>query len=107
MKYVIDKTQRPAYLQIYKLLKSDIIDGAFAYGSKLPSKRLLANELKVSTVTVEHAYALLCDEGYSEPRQRSGYIVTFRPADGFAASTAASRSLPSTISISASAIAAS
>lgn len=89
MKYVIDKTQRPAYLQIYKLLKSDIIDGAFAYGSKLPSKRLLANELKVSTVTVEHAYALLCDEGYAEPRQRSGYIVTFRPADGFAASTAA------------------
>ena len=89
MKYVIDKSQRPAYLQIYKLLKNDIVEGVFAYNSKLPSKRLLANELKVSTVTVEHAYALLSDEGYTEPRERSGYFVIFRPADGFAATTAA------------------
>ena len=33
---------------------------------------------------MEHAYALLCDEGYAESRQRSGYFVIFHPADGFA-----------------------
>ena len=89
MKYVIDKNQRPAYLQIYKLLKRDIIEGVFPYGSRLPSKRLLCNELEVSTVTIEHAYALLSDEGYTEARQRSGYFVIFRPSDGFAASAPA------------------
>ena len=33
MKYVIDKSQRPAYLQIYKLLKNDIVEGVFAYNT--------------------------------------------------------------------------
>lgn len=84
MKYIIDRENRPVYLQIYKQLRSDIIDGSFKYNSKLPSKRLLADELDVSTVTVEHAYALLCDEGYVEPRERSGYFVIFRSTDGFA-----------------------
>ena len=86
MKYVIDKANRPVYLQIYKQLRDDIIEGAFPYNSKLPSKRLLANEIGVSTITVEHAYALLCDEGYAEARERSGFIVIFRKTDGFASS---------------------
>ena len=41
----------------------------------------------VSTVTVEHAYELLCDEGYIEARERSGFVVIFRESDGFAVST--------------------
>ena len=87
MKYTIYKDQRPVYLQLYKHLRRDIIDGIYPYGSKLPSKRLLADEIGVSTVTVEHAYALLCDEGYAQSRQRSGYFVVFRQSDGFAAAT--------------------
>ena len=86
MKYLIDTTKRPVYLQIYKLIREDIISEVYPYNSKLPSKRLLADELSVSTVTVEHAYALLCDEGYAEARERSGYFVIFRKADGFAQS---------------------
>ena len=86
MKYIIEKENRPVYLQIYKQLRDDIIDGAFPYNSKLPSKRLLANEIGVSTITIEHAYALLCDEGYAEARERSGFFVIFRKTDGFAAS---------------------
>lgn len=85
MKYTIDKMIRPAYLQLYKQLRADIIAGVYPYGGKLPSKRLLADESGVSTVTVEHAYALLCDEGYAEARERSGYYVLFRSSDGFAA----------------------
>ena len=86
MKYVIDKQNRPAYLQLYRQLRDDITAGYYAYNTKLPSKRNLAVETGVSTVTVEHAYALLCDEGYVEARQRSGYVVLFRPSDGFAVS---------------------
>ncbi|MBO5904122.1 MAG: GntR family transcriptional regulator, partial [Clostridia bacterium] len=84
MKYKVDKSIRPAYLQIYRQIKDDIINGNYAYSSKLPSKRLLADETETSTVTVEHAYALLCDEGYVESRERSGYFVIFRGSDGFA-----------------------
>ena len=86
MKYKIDTSSRPVYLQIYKLIRNDIINEVYPYKTKLPSKRLLADETKVSTVTVEHAYALLCDEGYVEPRERSGYFVIFRNSDGFALS---------------------
>ncbi len=84
MKYKIDPNQHPVYLQIYKLIRKDIIDGVYPFGTKLPSKRLLCDELGVSTVTVEHAYALLCDEGYIEARERSGFFVIFRKTDGFA-----------------------
>ena len=86
MKYTVSKdTQTPAYLQLYRQVREDIIQGNYSYCSKLPSKRLLAEELGVSSVTVEHAYALLCEEGYIETRERSGYIVIFRKTDGFAA----------------------
>ena len=84
MKYKVDKSIRPAYLQIYKQIKDDIINGNYPYNTKLPSKRLLADETETSTVTVEHAYALLCDEGYVESRERSGFFVIFRNSDGFA-----------------------
>ena len=83
MKYVIDKKNRPVYIQLYKQIKDDITTGNYPYHSKLPSKRGLAEEVGVSVITVEHAYALLCDEGYVEARERSGYIVIFRKTDGF------------------------
>ena len=84
MKYTIDKNKRPAYLQIYKQLRDDIVSGIYGYGAKLPSKRLLAEESGVSTITIEHAYACLCDEGYAASRERSGYYVIFKSSDGFA-----------------------
>ena len=84
MRYIIDKESRPVYLQLYKLIRDDIINGVFLYGGRLPSKRLLAEETGVSTVTVEHAYALLCDEGYALSREKSGFFVNFRRSDGFA-----------------------
>lgn len=94
MNITIRKVERPVYLQIYKQMRNNILDGIFPFGSKVPSKRLLAAELHVSIVTVEHAYALLCDEGYAESRERSGYIVIFRPADGFAGAVSAVPALP-------------
>ncbi len=94
MKYSIDKLKNePAYLQLYKQVRDDIVNGIYPANMKLPSKRTLADAVNVSTVTVEHAYALLCDEGYIEPRERSGYFVIFRSDDGFA--VASGRKSPS------------
>lgn len=85
MSCLIDETmEMPAYLQLYQSLRTDIVQGVYPYGSKMPSKRTLAAETGVSVITVEHAYALLCEEGYLEARQRSGYFVLFHGADGFA-----------------------
>ncbi len=86
MKYIVDKESRPVYLQLYRQIREDIVNDIYPYGSKLPSKRSLAVEAGVSTVTVEHAYSLLCEEGYGEGRERSGYVVIFRKTDGFATS---------------------
>ena len=87
MKYILLKdNKKPAYLQLYRQVRDDIVKHIYPYNSKLPSKRLLADELGISTVTVEHAYALLCDEGYVESRERSGFVVIFRETDGFAIS---------------------
>ena len=83
MKYIIDKEKRPVYLQIYNLIRDDILNEILPFNSKLPPIRILAEELTISTITVEHAYALLCDEGYIEARERSGYFVIFRADDGF------------------------
>lgn len=88
MNMTIQRENRPVYLQIYRRLRDDIIAGVFPHASRLPSKRLLAETLGVSAITIQHAYELLCDEGYAEARQRSGYYVIFRTGDGFAASGA-------------------
>ena len=84
MNYRIEKgAPQSAYLQLYQKLRADIVDGAYPHGAKLPSKRLLSEEAGVSLVTVEHAYAILCDEGYIASRERSGYFVTYRAGDCF------------------------
>lgn len=78
MKYKVEKhAGESAYLQLYKQLREDIVSGLLPLGSKLPSKRQLAEELGVSVITVEHALALLCDEGYAQARPRSGVYVCF------------------------------
>ena len=83
MKYVIDKQKGKAYLQIYEQIKSDVIEGIYKYNTKLPSKRLLAEEIGVSVITVEHAYSLLFEEGYIDARERSGYFVCYNPDNTF------------------------
>lgn len=93
MRYTIQKNDTaPAYLQLYRQVRDDIIKELYPHNSKLPSKRLIADETGISTVTVEHAYALLCEEGYIEARERSGYFIIFRRDDGFAAPSAPSHS---------------
>lgn len=76
-------SEKPVYIQIYEILKNKIISGAFPCGSKLPSKRSLAEDCGVSIVTIEHAYSLLRDEDYCETRERSGCYVIYSPERSF------------------------
>ncbi len=65
----------PLYRQVYRQLKSAILTGRFAPGSKLPSTRALAGDLGVSRNTVILAYEQLLAEGYILGRPRSGTAV--------------------------------
>jgi len=82
MNYHIDfRSSVPAYMQLYKLIVQDIISEVYPHGSRLPSKRTIAEETGVSVVTVEHAIALLSEEGYIETRERSGCFVIYHKSD--------------------------
>ena len=82
MRYKVEKkTKHPAYLQLYTQIRDDITSGVLKAGDRLPSKRTLSAETGVSVITAEHAYAILCDEGYAESRERSGYYVIYRDSD--------------------------
>ncbi len=82
MKYTINSEKNsPAYLQLYHLFVRDIVEGVYPYGTKLPSKRVIADETGVSVITVEHALTLLSEEGYIQCRQRSGNYVIYRGED--------------------------
>ena len=95
--YKIDpQIRQPAYLQLYNQIRDDIIGGICPYQMKLPSKRFLAAETGTSVITVQHAYDLLADEGYIESRERSGFYVSYRENEVFAATPGTESSLQET-----------
>ncbi|MDD4716033.1 MAG: PLP-dependent aminotransferase family protein [Oscillospiraceae bacterium] len=74
--YVFELNQkRPLYEQLYTFLRRDIETGRLKSGERLPSKRELASNLKVSVITVENAYGQLTAEGYIRPEARRGFFV--------------------------------
>ena len=71
-----------AYLRLYKELKKQILSGTYSYGERFPSKRTTAHETGLSIITVQHAYEILCDEGWLEAQERSGYFVAYNENGG-------------------------
>ena len=84
-------SKEPAYLQLYREFVEDIVLNIYPYGAKLPSKRTIASDTGVSVITVEHAMSLLCDEGYIESRERSGYFVIYKSSEFLGQSPAVSQ----------------
>ena len=70
-----------AYIRVYESIRNEIVNGTYAYGVKIPSKRVLAENYRVSVITAEHALDLLEEEGYIEKRERSGSYVSYRSED--------------------------
>ncbi len=61
---------------IYSSIKKQILGGTLKPNEKLPSKRLLAENLGVSVITVQNAYGLLISEGYIYSIEKKGFFVT-------------------------------
>lgn len=66
---------KPLYDQLYLGIKNAIISKRIEVGTKLPSKRKLADFLNISQTTIEIAYAQLLAEGYIISVPRVGYFV--------------------------------
>ena len=65
----------PLYEQLVSHLREDILSGRLPSGTRLPSKRSFAENLGVSSITVESAYNRLMDEGYVLSEPKRGYFV--------------------------------
>ena len=65
----------PLYEALYRCIRQDILSGRLQPGQKLPSKRALSANLKVSKITVEGAYTRLLAEGYIRSEEKVGYFV--------------------------------
>jgi len=68
--------------QIRQKLVEAILQGTFPSGTRLPSSRKLAEQLKVARNTVVLAYEQLTEEGYLESRERSGFFVNENILEG-------------------------
>lgn len=64
------------YEFLYRCIKEDILSGKLKFNEKLPSKRSLAEHLKISVVTIENAYGQLLSEGYIYSVEKKGYYVS-------------------------------
>ena len=64
------------YLEVYHYYKKLIVNKKLLPGSKMPSLRKCAQELKLSRTTIESAYLQLAADGFIISKAQSGYYVT-------------------------------
>ncbi|ADO54336.1 GntR family transcriptional regulator [Paenibacillus jamilae] len=74
-RFLIDFSQ-PLYEQILNQVRSSIAKGEIEMGSKMPSVRDLAQELRMNPNTVMRAYQELERDGLTEKRRGLGTYVT-------------------------------
>ncbi|WKB36317.1 PLP-dependent aminotransferase family protein [Terrilactibacillus sp. S3-3] len=71
-------SEQPLYMQLFKYFVREITENRIPVGSKLPSKRRLAEHLNLSQNTIDNAYQQLLAEGYIESRPRKGMFVIYQ-----------------------------
>jgi GntR family transcriptional regulator/MocR family aminotransferase len=71
----------PIYRQLHHLLQQAILQHTLAPGSKLPSSRMLADELAIARNTVTNVYEQLALEGYVRTTRGSGTYVVDNTSD--------------------------
>lgn len=68
----------PAHVPIYNMLYSDIINGLYKNGEKIPSESALTEKYGVSRHTLRLALAILTEDGLIKKSQGKGTIVTYK-----------------------------
>lgn len=70
-----NSSEEPIYQQIVMQIKSHIMKGDLAEGEALPSIRMLAKQLRISTITTKRAYEELERDGFIETVGGKGCFV--------------------------------
>ena len=77
MKIIISNNSSiPIYEQIKNTIKNQILSGDLESDTMLPSIRALAQDIRISVMTIKKAYDELEAEGYIVTRQGKGSFVT-------------------------------
>ena len=76
-------SQKPIYRQIEEQLTTQIVAGVLQEGQELPSIRNLAQDLRISVITVKRAYDELEAKGFSSSVQGKGCYVSVRNREMF------------------------
>ncbi|TLP64380.1 phosphonate metabolism transcriptional regulator PhnF [Parasedimentitalea maritima] len=74
-------TRTPIWKSIYSALSSDIADGRYGSGDKLPTEAQLASRFGVNRHTVRHALKVMAKEGLVLARRGAGVFVAQRPTE--------------------------
>ncbi len=75
MEYVFDN-ERPIYIQLVEMIRTDIVSGKFQKGQKIPSVRELALMMKVNPNTMQKALVELENEKLIYTERTNGKYVT-------------------------------
>ena len=75
---VSNKASRPLYEQIVSQIKAQIMSGDLKSGEALPSIRSLAKSLQISVLTMQKAYDILQEDGFTETTAGKGCYVSVR-----------------------------
>lgn len=78
---ILNSSNLPIYLQIKNQIIEQILKGELEEGTKLPSIRQLAKELKISVITTKRAYEELENEGYIDTVLGKGSFVSLKEKD--------------------------
>jgi DNA-binding transcriptional MocR family regulator len=69
------ESSTPLYRQLFEQLQTRILTGELTPGMRLPSARMLSDELHIARISVENAYHALENAGYVLSRDRRGWFV--------------------------------
>ena len=72
---ISNSSSTPIYEQIKNAIINQIMDGELKEDEALPSIRALAQDIKISVMTIKKAYDELESEGYIVSRQGKGTFV--------------------------------
>ena len=72
---ISNSTSTPIYEQIKNAIINQIMDGELKEDEAIPSIRALAQDIKISVMTIKKAYDELESEGYIVSRQGKGTFV--------------------------------
>ncbi len=70
------RREKPVYQQIETLIRSDIVSGVLACGSRLPSVQSLARQYQTSVFTIHTALDCLAEDGLIDRVRGRGTLVT-------------------------------